>query len=41
MNEPYVCKKCGYYMALAPLKHVSVIHLPNGKHTYRILKGRS
>ncbi len=28
-------------MALAPLKNVTVIHLPNGKHSYRINKGRA
>ncbi len=33
------CSVCGHYMALAPLKDVSVIHRPDGTHSYRIRKG--
>lgn len=36
----FTCSLCGHRMALAPLKEdeVTVTHMPNGKHTYRIRK---
>lgn len=33
----YSCPVCGYWMALAPLRWVRVIHLKAGRHSYRIV----
>jgi hypothetical protein len=36
-----VCSVCGHYMLVAPYRddRVTTVHLPNGRHTYRIRKG--